>query len=62
LPTSGTGHDRPANRQNKTVNITNYDNDADFAAMVGEATHGFDPAELARLKSIAESTTSAQQA
>jgi hypothetical protein len=37
------------------VNVTNYDNDRDFAAMVGEATRGFDVRELMRLKAIAES-------
>jgi hypothetical protein len=37
------------------VNVTNnYGDDADFAAMVGEATKGFSVAELMRLKAIAE--------
>jgi hypothetical protein len=38
----------------KTVNVTsNYGDDADFAAMIGEATKGFSVEELMRLKRIA---------
>jgi hypothetical protein len=44
---------------NKTVNLTNYDTDADFAAMIGEATKNFSHAELDRLRSIAESASCA---
>ena len=40
-----------------TINITNFDNDVDFAAMIGEATRGFSVAELMRLKAIAEGTS-----
>jgi len=34
--------------------IINYNDDADFARMIGEATRGFDVCELMRLKAIAE--------
>jgi hypothetical protein len=37
------------------VNITNFDSDEEFAAMIGEATRGFSIDELMRLKRIAES-------
>jgi len=35
------------------VNVTNYDNDIDFARMISEATRGFDPREIARLRALA---------
>jgi hypothetical protein len=41
---------------NKTTTVNNYDDDAAFAEMIGEATRGFDVAELMRLKSIAQRT------
>jgi hypothetical protein len=43
-----------------TINVTNYDDDIDFAQMIGEATRGFDVTELLRLKAIAENNNSVQ--
>ncbi len=37
--------------------IINVDNDADFAAMIGEATKGFSVDELTRLKALACNAT-----
>jgi len=41
---------------NTSTTINLGDDDKELAICVGEATHGFDVAELLRLKSIAEST------
>jgi len=43
---------------NKTVNIANYDDDANFARLVFEATRGFDADEIERLKMLAASSPS----
>ena len=41
----------------KTVNITqNFGDDKELAALIGEATNGFDVSEFLRLKAIAEGT------
>ena len=44
-----------------TVNVHSYDDDVEFAQMIGEATNGFDIAEFLRLRALAESTNSVQQ-
>jgi len=36
-----------------TINVANYDNDTDFAAMIGEATKGFSIDEFMRLRALA---------
>lgn len=41
------------NRVTNTT-INNYDNDVEFAAMIGEATRGFDFNELMRLKALVD--------
>jgi hypothetical protein len=45
--------------QIKVTNINNYDDDASFAQMIGEATKWFDPHEIQRLKALAESSRTA---
>jgi len=37
-----------------TINVTNYDDDLDFARMVGEATKGFNLNEFERLRALAQ--------
>ena len=39
--------------QKTTINVSNYDSDPEWATMLYEATRGFDPVEIERLKQIA---------
>jgi len=41
---------------NQQINISVYDNDTEFAKMIGEATKGFSVDELLRMKALVEGT------